>query len=707
MIIKLSGLVLLQMLLLAVILMTVTSCRRKNPPPVAKIIPHQDTVHGEIREDNYYWLRERDNPEVIEYLEAENEYTREMMAHTEELQETLYQEMVSRIKETDLDVPVRIDDTYYYTRTEEGKQYPIYCRKQGSLEAEEEVILDQNELAEGRDFLKLGVVKVSPNHQLLAFSIDTTGSETYTIHVKDLTTGRLLDDEIENTYYSVQWANDNRTLYYNVLNEARRPFQLYKHTLGAKQNDDELVHFEEDDSYYLYLTKTRSRKYLLLQLESNTTTETWYLDADNPDGNFRLMHPRQHKMEYYVEHHSDRFYIMTNDNATNFKLMQTPVHSPAKKNWREVLPHRESVKIDGVDAFRDHLVLYERENGLKQIRVTDLRTDNVHYIEFPEPVYTYWPGRNPDFNTSTLRFTYTSLVTPRSVFDYDMTTRDRELKKQYEVLGGYQPENYQSERIFATASDGTRIPMSLVYKKGLKRDGRNPCYLYGYGSYGTSMEPGFDSKRLSLLDRGFVFAIAHVRGGGEMGRPWYEDGKLLNKMNTFTDFISCAEHLITEKYTSPDKLAIGGGSAGGLLMGAVVNMRPDLFEAVVAKVPFVDVINTMLDETIPLTVIEYEEWGNPNEKEYYDYMMRYSPYDNVEAKAYPHMLITAGLNDPRVQYWEPAKWTAKLRALKTDDNLLLLKTNMGAGHSGKSGRYDYLKDVAFEYAFVLEVVDEN
>jgi len=490
----------------------------------------------------------------------------------------------------------------------------------------------------------------------------------------------------------VQWANDNRTLYYNVLNEARRPFKLYKHTLGSKQDNDELVHFEEDDSYYLYATKTRSRKYLLLRLESNTTTETWYLDADNPNGNFRLMHPRQHKMEYYVEHHSNRFYIMTNDNAQNFKLMQTSVDKPAKKNWREIL-------------FKDHLVVYERENGLKQMRITDLRTEKVHYIEFPEPVYTYWPGGNPDFNTATLRFTYTSLVTPRSVFDYDMNTRDRELKKQYEVLGGYQPDEYQSERIFATASDGTRVPMSLVYKKGLKRDGRNPCYLYGYGSYGASMDPGFDSKRLSLLDRGFVFAIAHVRGGGEMGRPWYEDGKLLNKMNTFTDFISCAEYLITEKYTSTDKLAIAGGSAGGLLMGAVVNMRPDLFEAVVAKVPFVDVINTMLDETIPLTVIEYEEWGNPNEKEYYDYMMRYSPYDNVDAKDYPNMLITAGLNDPRVQYWEPAKWTAKLRAMKTDDNLLLLKTNMGAGHSGKSGRYDYLKEVAFEYAFVLDLLD--
>lgn len=693
-------------ILFSVLLFCVTACtdRKGISPPVAKVVPRTDTIHGEARIDNYFWLRERGNPEVIEYLKAENKYTEAMMKHTEKLQETLYQEMLSRIKETDLSVPEKIDDYYYYTRTEEGKQYSIYCRKKGSLDSKEEILLDQNELAEGRKYFRIGVFEVSPNHQLLAFSIDTTGAETYTIHIKDLNSGELLKDEIPNTYYSVEWANDNNTIFYSTLDEAKRPYKLFRHKLGTDAKEDDLLHFEEDEAYFLRLSKTKSKQYLLLGLESMTTTEVWYLDADRPDKPFKLIHPRQHEMEYYIAHHGDKFYVLTNENAKNFKLMEVSVKNPSKKYWREVLPHRKSVKIDDIEAFKNHLVLYERENGLKKIRITNLTNQDVHYVEFPEPVYTYRPGRNPDFNTNILRFNYTSLVTPRSVFDYNMDDKTRELKKQYEVLGDYDPSEYQSERIFAEASDGTRIAISLVYRKGMVKDGNNPLYLYGYGSYGASIDPNFNSNRLSLLDRGFIYAIAHIRGGGEMGRYWYDQGKLLQKKNTFTDFIACAEHLIAEKYTSKDKLVIRGGSAGGLLMGAVTNMRPDLFKVVIAKVPFVDVVNTMLDASIPLTVIEYEEWGNPNEKEYYDYIKSYSPYDNVEAKAYPNMLITAGLSDPRVQYWEPAKWTAKLRAMKTDDNILLLKTNMGTGHFGASGRYDYLKEIAFEYAFILDVL---
>jgi len=673
-------------------------------PPIAEIIPKIDTLHGEKRIDNYFWLRERENPEVIKYIKAENKYTEAMTKHTEKFQERLYKELLSRIKETDLSVPEKIDDYYYYSRTEEGKQYRIHCRKKRSMDAEEEILLDENALAEGHEYFQIGVYEVSPDHQLLAYSTDTAGSETYTLYVKDLSTGDLLKDEIANTYYSVEWANDNKTIFYSVLDDAKRPYKLYRHKLGTDPSEDVLIYHEKDEAFFLSLYKTKSKSYLILKLGSNTTSEVHYLKADSPEGSFQVIHPRQHKMEYKVDHHGDRFFIVTNDDAKNFKLMETPVETPSKDNWKEVIPHRDSVKIDGVEAFKDHLVVYEREDGLKKIRVADMATDQLHYVDFPEPVYTFRPGWNPDFNTSLLRFHYASLVTPSSVFDYDMNTRSRELKKQEEVLGGYDPSLYQSARVFAEAPDGTRIPISLVYRKGLAKDGENPLFLYGYGSYGSSSDPGFSSNRLSLLDRGFIFAIAHIRGGEEMGRYWYEQGKLLNKKNTFTDFIACAEHLIAEKYTSSDKLAIYGGSAGGLLMGAVTNMRPDLFKVVIAKVPFVDVINTMLDSSIPLTAIEHEEWGNPGEKEFYDYMKSYSPYDNVEPKDYPNILATAGLNDPRVQYWEPAKWTAKLRTMKTDNNLLLLKTNMGAGHGGASGRYDYLKEIAFEYALIFDIL---
>jgi len=674
----------------------------KMTPPAAEKIARLDTLHGEVRADDYFWLRERENPKVIEYLKAENEYTDAMMKHTEAFQEKLYQEILSRIKETDLSVPERLDDYYYYSRTEEGKQYRIYCRKRESLEAEEEIILDVNELAEGHKFMRLGVFEVSPNHKLLAFSTDTAGGERYTIHVKDLTTGELLEDEISNSYYSLEWANDNETFFYNTLDEAHRPYMLHRHRLGADPKEDALVYHEEDEAFFLGVSKTKSKEFLILNMGSAVTSEVWYADANDPTDDFKVIHPRQHEMEYSVSHHGDRFFIVTNDEAVNFKLMEAPVDDPSKDNWKEVIPHRDSVKVDYADVFRNHLVVYEREKGLRRIRVEHLSKGQVHYVEFPEPVYTFWAGRNRDFTTNELRFTYTSLVTPRSVYDYHMDEMTRELKKEYEVLGGYDKTLYQSERVFAQASDGTDVPISLVYKKGMVRDGSSPMLLYGYGSYGASIDPSFDSNRLSLLDRGFIYAIAHVRGGGEMGRQWYEDGKMDRKRNTFTDFIACAEHLVAEGYTSTDRLAIRGGSAGGLLMGTVTNMRPDLFKVVVAKVPFVDVVNTMLDASIPLTVIEWEEWGNPNLKDNYEYIRSYSPYDNVQRTDYPNMLVTTGLNDPRVAYWEPAKWVAKLRALKSDDKFLILKTNMGAGHGGKSGRYEKLRELAFEYAFVFD-----
>jgi oligopeptidase B len=673
-------------------------------PPVAEIIPKLDIMQDEQRTDNYFWLRDKSNPKVIEYLEAENRYTEAVMKHTEPFQEQLYQELLGRIKETDLTVPEKLDDYFYYTRTETGKQYRIYCRKQGSLDAAEEILLDGNALAEGHDYMAIGAYEVSPNHQLLAYAINTTGDEKFTLRVKDLSTGELLPDEVPNIYYGVEWANDNQTLFYTTLDDTKRPYKLHRHKLGSDSQEDALVYHETDESFYLHLGKTRSNAYLLMNLESNNTSEVHYLEADDPTGDFKVFQPRRREVEYSVEHHSDRFLIVTNVDAKNFKLIEAPVDAPSEANWKEVISHREAVKLDGVSPFQNHLVVYERENGLKQIRIFELATNEVHSVDFPEPVYTFWGGGNREFNTNILRFHYSSFITPNSVFDYNMDAKTRELKKQEEVLGEYDPSRYESQRIFAEAADGTEVPVSLVYKKGMTQDGNNPLLLIGYGSYGISIDPNFASNGLSLLDRGFIVAIAHIRGGGEMGRPWYESGKLLNKKSTFTDFITCAEHLIAENYTTSDKLVIQGGSAGGLLMGAVMNIRPELFKAVLAHVPFVDALNTMLDASIPLTVIEYEEWGNPNEKPYYDYIRSYSPYDNIEAKNYPNLLVTAGLNDPRVHYWEPAKWTAKLRASKTDSNRILLKTEMGSGHGGPSGRYDALKETAFEYAFILDVL---
>lgn len=670
-------------------------------PPKAKVIPRTLTYLNRSFSDPYYWLREKNNPDVIQYLKEENEYTEAMLAHTNVLQETLYREMVDRIKETDESVPVKKGNFYYYHRTEKGKQYKIYCRKSGSLDAAEEILLDLNELAQGCDYLQLGVFEISPDHKLLAYSLDTAGSEEYTVYIKNLHSGELLEETIKRTYYSLQWANDNRNFFYNTLDESSRPYRVYRHQLGTDPMNDPVIFEESDERFFVDIQKSRSEKFLFIQIDSKRTSEVRFLSADSPEETFRMIHPREDGLEYSVDHWEEFFLIRTNDRAINFKLMQTPVTSPAKNFWQELIPHREEIMIEGVDAFKNHWVIYERQDGLKQIRIRNLENGSDHRVIFPEPNYYIYPGGNAEFDSSILRFSYTSLVTPLSIFDYDMNTRNRILQKQDEVKN-YDPSLYTSERVFAAAQDGTKIPMSLVYKKGLQKNGQNPALLYGYGAYGITMDPGFSSNRISLLDRGFVFAIAHIRGGEDLGRRWYEAGKLQFKKNTFTDFIACAELLVAEKFTAQNQLAIMGGSAGGLLMGAVVNMRPDLFHAVVAKVPFVDVLNTMMDPSLPLTVTEYEEWGDPNTVESFEYIRSYSPYDNVKPQNYPAMLVTAGLNDPRVSYWEPAKWVARLRATKTNERTILLKTNMGAGHGGASGRYDYLKEIALEYAFILD-----
>ena len=673
-------------------------------PPIAKKAPVKLVNHGDVRVDDYAWLRDRSNPEVAEYLEAENRYTDLKMRHTAALQKKLYDELLGRVKQTDLSVPELVDDWLYYTRTEEGRQYPIYCRKRDKRGAAEEILLDINALAAGREYFRIGVLKVSPDHSLLAYSADTDGSEVFTLRIKDLRTGGLLRESISNSGYSAEWANDSRTLYYNTLDKNRREFELRRHELGADPAADKIVRQELDEAFRLNLSKTRSRKYLLMTMESSVSTEVLFREADGQEREFRLLEPRRRDVKYYVEHHGDHFYIRTNEDAVNFKLMRAPVADPSRRNWKTLMRHRKSVVIEEVEAFRGHLVVLRRDRALLRIGVIDLASGKSHDISFQEPAYTVSIGENPEFNSRLLRFTYMSPVTPPSVFDFDMATRKRALRKRAEVLGGYDPKRYTTERIHARARDGSRIPITLLYRKGLSRKGGNPLLLYGYGSYGITTEPSFSPDRFSLIDRGFVYAIAHIRGSADVSRYWYEDGKLTRKKNSFTDFIACAEYLVALGYTSRDRLAAMGGSAGGLLMGAVLNLRPDLFRAAIAKVPFVDVINTMLDATIPLTTEEYDEWGNPNTKKFYDYMKSYSPYDNVAAKPYPNLLVTAGLNDPRVGYWEPAKWVARLRALKTGGGLLLLKTNMGAGHGGASGRYDRIKDTAFDYAFLIDSV---
>ena len=671
-------------------------------PPAAKVTARKTDVHGEALVDNYYWLREKSNAEVTSYLEAENAYTDAVMKPTTALQETLYKEMVGRIKETDVEPAYREGEYVYYKRTEQGKQYPIYARKRrGDEKAPEQITLELNQMAEGLKFMSVGDYDVSVNGQMLAFTTDTTGFREYALQIKDLTTGKLLPERVERVS-SIAWANDNKTLFYVVDDvQTKRPFKLYRHTVGNAANDD-LVYEEKDEMFNLYVSRTRSRAFIVATSASHTTSEVRLIPTDKLAEAPRVIAPREAMHEYYVDHHTDRFYIRTNEGgAKNFKLVTAPVNDPARKNWKELMPHSKDVMIEDIDLFKNHLVVTVREKGLPELRITDLRDNKTHDLEFPEPAYTAALNVNKEFDSTTLRFSYQSLVTPASIYDYDMRTRERQLVKQTPVLGGYDPAQYKSERVHAVASDGTRIPISLVYKKDLQRDGKRPMLLQAYGSYGYPHPVAFTSARLSLLERGVVYAIAHIRGGGEMGKEWHDQGKMMNKKNTFTDFIASAEYLVNEKYTSKDRLVITGGSAGGLLMGAVTNMRPDLFKAVVSHVPFVDVINTMLDETLPLTVGEFQEWGNPKDKAAYDYMKSYSPYDQIAAKDYPAILVKTSLNDSQVMYWEPAKYVARLRAAKTDKNPLLLKTNMGAGHGGASGRYDYLREIAFDYAFIL------
>lgn len=672
-------------------------------PPTALSEPHVSTLLGQQRSDEYFWLRQRERPELMTHLEAENAYTTAMLAHTATLQQQLFEELKSRIQETDLTPPVRIDDYFYYDRTEQGRQYSIQCRKKGSLDAKEEILLDPNELARDHKYFRVGLSEVSPDHSLLAYGFDTNGAEQYELVVKDLASGTLRPDRIPQVSGQAAWANDNATLFYVKEDAARRPWQVWRHTLGDASDADQLVYQENDGKFGVSVDRSRSKLFLFIASESKTTSEARFVPADEPRAEPRLVTARAPGVEYSVEHHGDRLFIVTNaDGATNFKLMSTPVERPGREHWRELAAYDPNVKIDGVDAFADYLIVYERMKGLPRIRVRDLRSDAEHLIAFDEPAYSVGPGQNPEFNSKTLRFGYSSLVTPRCIYDYELGPRTRVLLKQQPVLGGYDPANYETQRLFATATDGVQVPISVVCRKGTPRDGSNPLLLKGYGSYGAPIDAAFSGNTVSLLDRGFVYAFAHVRGGGELGRTWYESGKLLNKKNTFSDFIACAEHLIKEGYTSPQQLAIQGGSAGGLLIGAVLNARPDLFHAAIANVPFVDVVNSMMDETLPLTVTEYEEWGNPIDDASARYMLEYSPYDNVRAQPYPHLLVTSGINDPRVAYWEPVKWVARLRQMNTSHNPILLKMDLGAGHGGASGRYDRLREVALEFAYLID-----
>lgn len=679
----------------------------KPTPPVVAKKPHRIETHGDVRIDDYFWLREKENPEVMRLLEAENAYTQSMLAPVAQLREDLFTELKARIKEDDSDVPTPYGGWHYYTRMEPGRQYAIHCRKKGTLSAPEEIVLDENALAQGQEYFKLGVFETSPDHRWLAYSVDLDGSEKFTLRFLNLETRSLSPESIPGSYVSVEWASDNKSVFYTMLDENQRPDRVLKHTLGTDPASDELVYNEADPQYFVYIGKTRSERFLLLTLAGKITTEVHVLEADRPHEAFRVVEPRRRAVEYSVDHHGDRFFIVTNDEVQNFRLVEAPVASPGKENWKELRRGSPTLFIEDVEAFTNHLVIHERENGLPQLRVLELASNAEHVIDFPEPAYSVGTAWNPEFQTETLRFAYSSMITPNTVFDYDMRSRRRETKKVQEIPSGYDKSAYRCERVMAKSSDGTLVPMSIAYRAdqngGLKKDGSRPLYLYGYGSYGMSMPASFTSTRLSLLDRGFVFAIAHIRGGSEMGRHWYEDGKFLKKKNTFSDFIACAEHLVKEGYARKGEIAMAGGSAGGMLMGAVLNERPDLFKAAVAHVPFVDVVNTMLDESLPLTTLEYEEWGNPGDQPYYEYMKSYSPYDNVKKQAYPHLLVTSGLNDPRVTYWEPAKWVAKLRESKTDGNLLLQHISMGAGHGGPSGRYERLKEVALEYAFLLMV----
>jgi oligopeptidase B len=669
-------------------------------PPVARRDPQVSELHGERRVDEYAWMRNKKDPAVIAYLEAENAYAAAVMKPTEAFQDSLYQEMLGRIQQTDLTVPYREGGYFYYSRTVEGKQYPIRCRKKESLDAPEEILLDGNELARGHKFFALGAITVSDDGNLLAYSTDFTGFREYTLRVKDLRSGELLPEEIEKTD-SAEWAADNRTLFYTVEDSAKRSYRLYRHILGARAAADELIYEETDERFHLSVWRSRSKQYLFLSSDSHTASEVRFCGAGETAGAWRVVAGRETDHEYDLDHHGGKFYILSNRSGRNFALFTAPVSDPAPGNWQEILPHRPAVMLTGIELFAKHLVVLEREDGLPQMRVANLETGEAHRVEFPEPAYSAWPTENYEFDIKLFRFQYQSLITPPSVFDYDLDSRERTLLKQTPVLGGYDPANYCSERLHATAADGTRIPLSVVYRKGRARDGSAPLLLSGYGAYGIPLPVTFSSRRLSLLDRGFVVALAHVRGGGELGKPWHDQGRMLHKRNTFTDFIAAAEFLVAQKFTSRDRLMIEGGSAGGLLIGAVLNERPDLVRAAVMQVPFVDVLNSMLDSSLPLTVGEFEEWGDPRRPEEYAAMRAYCPYTNLAAREYPAMLVKTSLNDSQVMYWEPAKYTARLRTLKTDTKPLLFKTNLAAGHGGASGRYDYLREVAHDYAFLL------
>lgn len=675
-------------------------------PPKANKIAKELRAHNNVRIDNYYWLNDKENPEVLAYLKKENEYNELMTAHTKQFQEDLFEEMKSRIKEDDSSVPYKLNGYWYLTRFEKGKDYPIYSRKKDSLDAPEEILFDVNKMAEGHDYYSLGGLNVSSDNKLIAFGVDTVSRRKYTIFVKNLETGEILNEKIETTTGGSTWANDNKTLFYTKKDDKTlRSNQIFKHVLGTKASDDQLVFEEKDETYNTYVYKSKSKKYLVIGSHSTLTSEFRILEADIPNGEFRLVQARERGLEYGITHFEDCFYILTNkDGATNFKLMKTPVDKTGKENWVEVIPHRDDYLLEDIDIFEHYLVVSERNEGLNKIKITKWHSDESYYLPFDNETYTAYTSINPDFDTDILRYTYNSLNNPTSVIDFNMATKEKIVLKEQEVMGGdFDKDNYQTERIWAKAEDGTKIPISIIYRKDLKRDGTNPLLQYAYGSYGSTIDPYFSSVRLSLLDRGFIYAIAHIRGGEYLGRAWYEDGKLLKKKNTFTDFIDVSKYLIEQKYTSKEHLYAMGGSAGGLLMGVVANMAPELYNGIVAAVPFVDVVTTMLDESIPLTTGEYDEWGNPNEEDYYNYMLEYSPYDNVKRQDYPNMLITTGLHDSQVQYWEPAKWVAKLRELKTDTNKLLFDINMDSGHGGASGRFEALKEVAEEYAFLLDL----
>ena len=683
------------------------SCSPRTPvAPTAEKMPHELELHGDVRVDDYYWLRERTNPEVLEYLEAENAYTSSMMAETEAFQEELFEELKNRIEPNDSTVPALFHGYYYYKRYEGGLEYPIHCRKQGSVEAPEEVILDVNRIAEGHDFCSVRGVAVSPDTRLLAWALDTVGRRKYAIYLTDLETGEVMSDVIPDVTGNLTWANDNRTLFYAKQDpQTLRSYQIYRHVLGTDSSQDVLVYEETDPTFSVYIWKTRSEEYLLIHSEQTLTSEMRYLDADNPQGEFQVIAPRERGVEYSADHVGNRFIIRTNLEAENFRLMWAPVSRPGRANWRELIPGRDDAFLQDVEVFRNFMVVTERRGGLRHLRVIPWNGSEEYEVEIDDPAYVTWVDENHEFDTRVLRYGYSSPNTPETIYDLDLATRERTLLKQETVLGGFNSANYTVERQMAPARDGIEVPVSLVYQAGLEIDGSNPALLYAYGSYGSSMEAWFRPEIVSLLDRGFVFAVAHVRGGQEMGRWWYEDGKLLKKRNTFTDFVDCAQFLVDRGYTSSDRLFARGGSAGGLLMGAVSNMAPDLFRGIIANVPFVDVVTTMLDEEIPLTTSEFDEWGNPEDREYYDYMLSYSPYDNVEAMNYPAMLVTTALEDSQVQYFEPAKWVAKLRTMKTDNNPLLLKTEMAAGgHGGVSGRFRQYRETALEYAFMLGVL---